>query len=499
MTAVAAATVRQYGHHIGGEQVDGTLIDRHDPARGQLVARFAEGSSRDVDRAVKAARQVFTSRQWSRLTATDRAGLLEAFAALVTEHRDRLAGIDSVEVGKPLRFAQGDIDLGIAHIRQAAALARTARGEAFTDVAPGYTAIATRRPVGVAGLIIPWNFPGLITLQKLPYALAAGCPVVIKPSEFTSGSALELAALAETAGFPPGAVNVVTGYGPVTGAALVQHPDVGYVSFTGSTATGRAVLRDSATTITRVGLELGGKAANVVFADADLDAVADGVVFGAFANQGESCVAGSRLIVQEAIAAELSAEVVRRAARLRVGMPDDPASDLGALIHHRHRDSVAAAVTAGTDLGAEVLLGGQAPAETDLADGAFFLPTVLGSVAAESPVFQEEIFGPVLSITTFQDEDDAVRLANATRYGLAQSLWTKDVDRALSVGNRLDAGTVWVNTTSDGAPELAFGGVKGSGFGRDAGAEGLREFTEYRTLQLRGERRPSPFASGERQ
>jgi acyl-CoA reductase-like NAD-dependent aldehyde dehydrogenase len=494
---LAAAAVRRYDHHVAGGRPGRLWIDRHDPARGRLVAQFAAGDADDVAAAVAAARRTFESAAWTRLTADDRADRLEALAALVTARIDRFAELDSVETGKPLRFARGDVQLGIAHVRQAAALARTARGESFTELAPGYTAIAVRRPVGVAGLVVPWNFPLLILLQKLPYALAAGATAVVKPSEFTSGSALELAPLVEEAGFPAGAVGVVTGLGPEAGAALVAHPDVAYVSFTGSTATGREVLRLAADPITRVGLELGGKTANVVFADADLDAVADGVVFGAFANQGESCVAGSRLLVAREVAAELTAEVVRRAARLRLGLPDDPATDVGALIHHGHRDRVAAAVDAAVAGGARLLLGGRLPDDPALAAGAFYPPTVLGDVPADSPAFREELFGPVLTVTPFHDEAEAVALANATPYGLAHSVWTRDVDRALRVGASLDAGTVWIGTTSDGHPALAFGGVKASGFGRDAGAEGLREFTEYRTMQIRSERRPSPFARDE--
>ncbi|GAA0588531.1 aldehyde dehydrogenase family protein [Actinomadura livida] len=492
-----ATAVRVHGHHIAGERVDGPLLDRRAPASNQVVACYAAGTAENVDAAARAAAEAFASADWRRTPAMARAGLLENLAALLERDAGRLAALDSEEVGKPLRFARGDVDLGIAHVRQAAALARTSKGESYTGLAPAYTALATREPVGVAALIIPWNFPALILLQKLPYALAAGCTVVAKPSEFTSGSALEIAALCEEAGIPPGVVNVVTGTGPDAGLPMVTHPLISYVSFTGSTRVGREVMRAAAGSLTRVGLELGGKTGNVVFADADLETAADGIVFAAFANQGESCVASSRLLVDETVAEEFTAAVVDRASALRVGMPDDPRADIGALIHHEHRDRVHAAVLAGADAGGKVLTGGSPPGDPDLEAGAFYPPTVIASVGRESPVFQKEIFGPVLSVTTFRSEREAVELANATDYGLAQSVWTTNLDRAFAVSRDLEAGTVWVNTATDGSPALAFGGVKASGFGREAGEEGLREFTEYKTVQFRGEPRVSPFARTE--
>lgn len=493
MTAVTKEAIRAYGHHIGGERVDGPPLERRDPARNQVVSTFAAGGSAEIDAAVRAADTAFAAGPWRRIPVTGRAELLETLAGLLERDADRLAALDSQEVGKPLSFARGDIALGIGHVRQAAALARTTKGESYTGLAPGYTVLATREPAGTVGLITPWNFPALILLQKLPYALAAGCTVVVKPSEFTSSSSLEIAALCEEAGLPPGVVNVVTGTGAAAGHPLVTHPLVSYLSFTGSTRVGRQVMAAASTSITRVGLELGGKTANVVFADADLDAAAETVVFGAFANQGESCVAGSRLIVEASIARAFTEAVIERVGALTVGMPDDPRSDIGALIHHEHRDSVHTAVLAGVEAGGQVLTGGRAPGVPELAAGAFYEPTVIGSVAPASPVFQTEIFGPVLSVTSFGTQEEALALANGTPYGLAQSVWTTDLNRAFEMSRDLRAGTVWVNTSSDGSPALSFGGVKQSGFGREGGAEGLHEFTEYKTVQFRGEPRPSPF------
>lgn len=493
MTIDTSTDVRRHGHRIGGAEIGEATIERRSPASGELLAVYADATSHDVDLAVRTSRAAFDSVAWQDTAHGQRADLLDELVRRLEREADHLAAIDSAEVGKPLAFAAGDVGLGIAHARQAAAIARTAAGESFPGIAARYTAIAERRAVGVVGLIVPWNFPGLITLQKLPYALAAGCAVVIKPSEFTSGSALEIARIVEESGFPAGLVNVVTGYGHTAGHELVAHPGVNYVSFTGSTRTGRAVASTAAANLTRVGLELGGKTANVVFADADLAEAAESTVFGAFANQGESCVATSRLIVDASVADELVSRVVALTRDIVVGLPDDPAADIGSLIHHAHRDSVAAAVEAAKAAGGVVEVGGAVPTAAGLQDGAFYLPTVVSHVDPDSALFQQEVFGPVLAVTTFDDEEDAVRLANATSYGLAQSLWTTDLNRALTVGRKLEAGTVWVNTCSDGSPALAFGGVKSSGYGRDGGVEGYLEFTEYRTLQVRGERRPSPF------
>ncbi|MFF0794867.1 aldehyde dehydrogenase family protein [Streptomyces spiralis] len=493
-TPAETSPVREYGHHIAGDTVGTATLDRFEPARHRLVARFAEADREQVDYAARAASAAFHSRAWQRAVATTRAELLERLACLLEDNADRLAALDSQEVGKPLRFASGDMSLGIAHVRQAAALARTSRGEALTSIAAHYTAIATREPVGVAALIIPWNFPAQILLQKLPYALAAGCTVVIKPSEYTSSTAIEIARLADEAGFPRGAVNVVTGRGATTGTALVSHPLISYVSFTGSSGAGRAVQRAAGDAPTRVGLELGGNTANVVFADADIEEAAESIVFGAFANQGESCVAGRRLIVDTRIADVLVEQITALSLRLAVGDPAHERTDLGPLIHTDHRDRVHQLVTTGLHHGATPVLGARLPIDGNLTLGAYYEPTILTHVSPESPLFHQETFGPVLAVTTFSDPDEAAQLANATPYGLAHSLWTTDLNRAFDVAQRLEAGTVWINTTSDGSPALAFGGVKGSGYGREAGAEGLEEFTYYKTVQIRGERRPSPFS-----
>jgi betaine-aldehyde dehydrogenase len=488
-------TIRTYDHFVDGGALrsDADPIQRHDPATGRLVAEYAHAGEREVDAAVAAARRAFDAGPWPRGAGAERARALRRFAALVDANRDRLAALDCEEVGKPLRLAQADLAGAVGHIEYAASLAHTDHGDSWTQLERGFVAYATQVPVGVAALIVPWNFPAGTLLQKLPYALAAGCTAVVKPSELTSGSALEIARLAAEAGIPDGAVNVVTGLGPTTGAALVAHPGVDVISFTGSTATGRAVAEQAGRGLKRVGLELGGKAANIVFADADLDQAADAAVFGGFFNQGECCVAGSRLLVQHAIADEFIGTVVERTRGLVVGDPRDPRTDVGPLIHHRHRDRVESYIAAGRESGATLLTGGGRPAGAALADGAYVEPTVFGGVGAETRIFAEEIFGPVLSIATFATLEEAARLANATAYGLSNSVWTANVETAHTLARELRSGTVWVNTVIDGSPALAFGGMKASGLGREAGLEGLREYTESKTVQIRGGRRTLPL------
>ncbi len=486
---------RRYDHLIDGVAVASSAdrLERRDPATGRLVAEYAHGGQDEVDRAVAAARQAFDDGPWPRLSGADRARLLRRFASLVERDCERLAQLDSQEVGKPISIARGEIDGAVGHIEYAASLAHTERGDAWTTLDTDFVAYASQVPLGVAALVVPWNFPALILAQKLPYALAAGCTAVIKPSEFTSSSAVEMVRLAHEAGIPTGAVNLVTGLGPTTGQALTSHPDVDVVSFTGSTQTGRLVASDAGRNLKRVGLELGGKAANVVFADADLDRAADAAVYAAFINQGECCVSGARLLVQRSIADEFVAEVARRTRTLQVGSPADETTDIGPLIHGQHLERVLGYVTAGEQSGATAITGGGRLTDDGLGDGWFVAPTIFTGVAPSDRIFQEEIFGPVLSVVEFDDADDAVRLGNDTVYGLANALWTNDIATAHRVGARLRSGTVWVNTNVDGAPALAFGGTKDSGIGREVGHEGLAEFTESKTIQIRSGDRKLPF------
>lgn len=492
-TAPPRSEVRTYGHVIDGVErpPSATLVDRHSPATGALVARYSSGTADDALAAVAAARAAFDAGPWPTASGQHRARVLHRLADLLRRDAERLARIEAEETGKPLRLARGDVAASVGLTEYAAALALTMHGDVHTNLGEGFTGLVTREPAGVVGMITPWNFPLLLLCQKLPFALAAGCTAVVKPAEVTSGTTLETARLAAEAGVPAGVVNVVTGRGPAVGRPLAASGDVDVLSFTGSTAVGRQIIEASARTTTRLSLELGGKAATIVFPDADLDAAVDGVLFGVFFNQGECCVSGARLLVHHDVADDLLAALVARTRTLAVGQPLDEGSDIGALIHAEHLDSVLDHVRRGQEHGARLLVGGERLADEGLRDGFFVAPTILDGVTPQNPAFHQEIFGPVLTVTRFGSADEAVRLANAVEYGLANTVWSKDIDTALQVGRALRSGTVWINTTIDGAPQLPGGGVKSSGYGREMGQAGFDEFTELKTIQIRtGPRQP---------
>jgi acyl-CoA reductase-like NAD-dependent aldehyde dehydrogenase len=495
-TSPTVAAPRRVGHYIGGQwRESAETIERWAPGTGELVAEVSAGDSTDVDAAVGAARRAFDAGEWPRLTGFDRAALLNRVADLIDANADMLARLDAEEGGKPLRLARGDIGGAATLTRYAAGLAMQMHGTTYTNHGPDFTGLVIREPAGVAGLITPWNFPALILCQKLPFALAAGCTVVVKPSELTSSSAVEIARMYAEAGLPAGALNVVTGDGRA-GQALAEHPGVDIVSFTGSTATGRKILDASKSNLKKLSLELGGKAANIVFADADLEDAVEGVIFGVFFNNGECCVSAARLLVQDTIADEFLARLASAAAGLKVGQPLDLATDVGAMIHAGHLGKVLGHIQAGREQGARVVTGGVRAEGRGLENGLYVEPTILDGVTADMAAFTEEIFGPVLSVSRFSDEAEAVALANAVDYGLANSVWSKDVDKVLTVAKQLRSGTVWVNTTIDGPPTMPFGGYKSSGFGREMGQAGFEEFTELKSVAIRTGKRSGSFAFG---
>jgi acyl-CoA reductase-like NAD-dependent aldehyde dehydrogenase len=491
---------RGYRHLIGGQWRDAgeEAIERYAPATGALAARIAAGGAAEVDAAVAAARAAFERGEWPRSAGFHRAAVLHRLAELVEANAGSLARLDAEEAGKPVRLAEGDLAGAVMLIRYAAGLAIQMHGSTYTNHDPDFTGLVLREPAGVAGLITPWNFPALILCQKLPFALAAGCTVVVKPSELTSGSTLEIARLALEAGLPDGVLNVVTGDGRA-GQALAEHHGVDVLSFTGSTRTGRRVVAASAGNLKRLSLELGGKAAAIVLADADLDAAAAGVTFGGFFNNGQCCVAQARLLVQESIADDFVAELRSRTRRLRVGQPLDRITDVGPLIHAGHLESVLGHIGTGREQGARVVLGGARAAVGELAAGCYLEPTILDAVTPAMAAFQEEIFGPVLTVSRFRDLDEAVTLANGVAYGLANSVWTKDIDTVLPLAKRLRSGTVYVNTAIDAPPTMPFGGYKASGVGREMGQAGFEEFTELKSVNIRTGRRAEsfPFGAGE--
>lgn len=476
---------RQYASLVAGtELAAGRVIERRGPATGTVIAEVDGADARIVGEAVTAARKAFDEGPWPHTTGLERAAILNKVADLIDTHADELVALDAAEGGKPLRLTQGDIAGAAMLTRYAASLAVTMHGDTISNAGLDFTGLVLREPIGVAGLIVPWNFPALILCQKLPFALGAGCTVVVKPSELTTGSALAIARLYQQAGLPDGVLNVVTGDGEA-GQALTESAGLDLISFTGSTATGQRVVTASAKHMTKVHLELGGKAAAVVFADADLEDALAGALFGGFFNNGECCVSQSRLLVADEIADDFLAELSKRARNLTVGSPLSQRTDVGPLIHDAHLKKVLGYVAAGQAAGAQVAAGGTRPEATDLAGGYYLEPTILDHVAPDMAVFTEEIFGPVLTATRFSDKAEAVRLANAVPYGLSNTIWSKNVDTVLDVAKQLRSGTVYVNTTIDAPPTMPFGGYKASGYGREMGQAGFDEYTTLKSVNIR--------------
>ncbi|MEU2296836.1 aldehyde dehydrogenase [Streptomyces antibioticus] len=473
-------------HHIDGadEPGAGPSFAVVSPRDGQLLTRVADAGEAEVDHAVAAARRAFDSGPWPRLAPADRGRVLLRMADLLEERRERLALTITLEMGKPYTDAH-DVELraAIATFRHYGQLADKLTDEA-PHTAPDTLALVTREPAGVVAAVVPWNFPLTLAAWKVAPALAAGCTVVLKPSESSPLSALLLGRIGTEAGLPPGALNVVTGDGPAAGRALGLHPDVDVLAFTGSTPVGRHFLRYAAdSNLKRVWLELGGKSPNIVLPDApDLDRAAATAAWGIFFNQGEMCTAPSRLLVHSSIAERVTDAVVRRAREVRVGDPLDPATEMGALVGEGHLRRVRDHIDSGLAEGARLLTGG---ART-LADsgGSYLEPTVFDRVGPGSRLAREEIFGPVLSVLAFDDLDEAVRLANATEYGLAAGLWTADLSTAHTVARALRAGTVWVNCYEEGDLTVPFGGMKQSGNGRDKSAHALEKYTELKTTWI---------------
>lgn len=492
----ASGKPRTYGHYVDGRHhTPGKTLERRAPGTGAVVSVVAAGTPADVDEAVRAARRAFDEGPWPRATGIERSAVLHRAADLIETNAARLAALDAEEGGKPIRLAEGDIAGAAAVTRYAAGLATQMHGLTYTNHGADFTGLVLREPAGVAGLITPWNFPALILSQKLPFALAAGCAVVVKPSELTSSSTLEIAGLYAEAGLPDGVLNVVTGDG-VAGKALAEHHGVDVLSFTGSTATGRQVLDASKGNLKRVSLELGGKAATIVFPDADLEDAAEGITFGVFFNNGECCVSQARLLVHDAVADDLLAELAVRARGLRVGQPLDPATDVGALIHGEHLSAVLGHVEGARDEGARIVAGGDRASGPGLDGGCFAEPTILDGVTPAMSAFRREIFGPVLTVSRFHDLDEAVAMANDVDYGLSNSVWSKDIDTVLPVARALRSGTVYVNTVIDGPPTMPFGGYKTSGTGREMGQAGFEEFTELKSVNIRTGKRAGSFAFG---
>jgi aldehyde dehydrogenase (NAD+) len=470
---------------INGEWMNaqsGKTFETVNPATEEVIANVAEGDAADIDMAVKAARQAFETGPWSRMSGSERGRLMYKLADLIEKHKEELAALETLDNGKPLRDSLGaDLPLTIACYRYYAGWADKTHGKTIPINGP-YFCYTRHEPVGVCGQIIPWNFPLLMQAWKWGPLLATGCTGVLKVAEQTPLSALRVAELAMEAGFPPGVVNVVPGFGPTAGAALARHMDVDKVAFTGSTEVGHIIMKHAAeTNLKRVTLELGGKSPNVVFADADMDAAVEGAFFALFFNQGQCCCAGSRLYVEEKIHGEFTSRLVEKAKKRRVGDPFTMETQQGPQVNKEQFDKVMGYIESGKKEGANLLCGGGKPQ----GKGYFVEPTVFDNVGEDMKIAREEIFGPVLSVMKFNTIDDVVKRANNNPYGLAAAVWTKDITKAHAIANKVRAGTVWVNCYDVFDAAAPFGGFKMSGIGRELGEYGLANYTEVKTVTVK--------------
>ncbi|MEJ1969444.1 MAG: aldehyde dehydrogenase [Rhizomicrobium sp.] len=486
--------MKQYQMLIDGAWLDagdGAVFESINPFTASPWALVPRGGKADVDKAVAAARAAFLGGPWPKLTASARGALLRRFADLVAADAGRLAEIETRDNGKLLAEMRGQLDYIPQWFNYFGGLADKIEGRVIPIDKPGVFNFTREEPLGVIAAITPWNSPLMLATWKLAPALAAGNTVVWKPSEHSSVSALEFGALFERAGFPPGVVNIVTGLGKEVGEPLITHPDVAKVAFTGGDSTGEHVYQLAARGLKPVTLELGGKSANIVFDDADLDAAVNGVISGIFAATGQTCIAGSRALIHRPIHDRFVARLLELAGTARIGDPLDGATQVGPITTHAQYEKVLGYIRIARQEGAVCRLGGEA---AECGKGWFVKPTIFTGVSPDMRIAQEEVFGPVLSVIPFDDEDDAVRIANGTLYGLAAGVWTGSIRRALTMSERLQAGTVWVNTYRAVSYMSPFGGMKRSGIGRESGSEAIREYLQTKSvwIDISG-RSPNPF------
>ncbi len=474
----------QYKMFIDGrwiESVSKRRFTRESPAHDVLVGEYPEANTEDVELAVASARKAFDEGPWPKMKGAERAKIIRRVSELIRQNKEQLGLIETLESGKPIKQAVFEMEWAAGLWDYAATLPYHTYGDAYNALGEDMLAMTIKEPIGVVGLITPWNFPLLIISQKLPFALAVGCTTVTKPAKLTSGTTVKLHELLQEAGIPDGVVNIITGSGGTVGQHMSNHSDVDMISLTGSTEVGKKVVTASKSNMKKVELELGGKNPQIVFADCDLEAALDAVVFGVYFNQGECCNSGSRLLVQNAIADEFVQAVIERSKTVPVGDPLDENTKVGAIVSEEQFNTIMNYIESGKKEGAKLKLGGKQMATKC---GRFIEPTIFDVVRPEMTIAKEEIFGPVLSVLRFETDEEAVKIANSTIYGLSASVWTKDFDTAIMLSRKLEAGTVWINTFMDGYPELCFGGYKESGIGRELGRFAVEEFTELKTILL---------------
>lgn len=472
---------------IGGEWVAaaaGETFTSINPSDGSRLAELASAGPEDVDRAVAAARQAFDD-GWGSMLPAQRESLLRRLGDLITAHADELAELESLDNGKPIRHTRAiDSRVAARQVYHFAGWPSKIAGQTPSVSIPGHFAYTRREPLGVVAIIIPWNYPLIHSMQKLSPALACGNTVVFKPAQLASLAVLRLGELIQEAGLPPGVVNIITGRGSVIGAALAGHAGVNKIQVTGSTAVGRSVIQASAGNLKRLALELGSKAPNIIFADADLEAAIPGAFKAAFGNTGQSCVAGARLFVQKPIFDEVVARLVELTKPVKIGHALDPDTDLGPIVDQIQTDTIMGYIKSGLDQGASLVCGGQRLQSGDYAAGFYIEPTIFTGMRDDMTIACEEIFGPVLPIFSFETEAEVIARANASDYGLAAGLWTRDVARSHRVSAALKAGVVWVNTYDMFDPSVPFGGFKGSGYGRDNGEAVIEAYTEVKSVWI---------------
>tara|TARA_R110000782_G_scaffold29959_1_gene74326 strand:+ start:29491 stop:30957 length:1467 start_codon:yes stop_codon:yes gene_type:complete len=478
---------------INGEFVDalsGASIPVRNPFDNSLICEVAGAEAADVDRAVAAARAALPG--WRAMDAADRGLLLLRLADAIEGNADELAELEARDTGHPLRDTRNlDVPRTVRCYRYFGGMADKFEGF-VPPVYPGFLNYVEREPVGIVGQIVPWNFPLMFTAWKLAPALAAGNCVIMKPAELTPLSSLRIAELVRDVGFPPGVVNILPGYGHTAGARLADHPEIGKLSFTGSTETGRNIVRMSAGNLKKLQLELGGKGANIVFEDANITAAVNGAAWAIFHNQGQACIAGSRLILQEAIADEFLERFIGLARSIRLGDPLDPLTEMGPLTSKEHQQRVLAYCKLAVEEGGEILTGGKVPSDPALAAGFFVEPTIVRAKPSDR-ICQEEVFGPFVSVTTFSSDQDALVIANDVPYGLGSGLWTNNLQRAHRMAREIRAGMVWINSYKVVHPGSPFGGVGKSGYGREMGFEVMREYTQPKSVWVNVDAQISPF------